>query len=84
MFPKLYLLPKDGAALASGRVALPRPSLLSFLQFVYHPVMELVFCFLVDYKYLLHTLACSGLFLGTRERRCLGQKGMRHPLATML
>lgn len=51
---------------------------------LYHPVMEFVFCFLVDYKHLLHTLACSGLFLGTREHRRLGEKGMRHPLATML
>lgn len=57
-FPKLYLLPKDGAALACGRVAPPRPSPWSFVPSVYHPVMGVsCVCFLVDYKYLLHTLA---------------------------
>lgn len=57
-FPKLYLLPKDGAAEP------PRPIPQSFLQSVYHTVMEFLVVLMVDYKYLLHTLACSGFSLG--------------------
>lgn len=34
-----------------------------------------MFCFLVDYKYLLHTLAYSGFSRGTQAHRGLGGKG---------
>lgn len=42
---------------------------------MYNPVMEfLVFYFLVDYKYLLHTLAYSGFSLGTQHTEALGER----------
>lgn len=55
-FPKLYLLPKDGAA------KLPCPAKLPA---VCVPFSDGISCFLVDYKYLLHTLARSEFSLGT-------------------
>ena len=54
-FPKLYLLPKDGAA---------RPPCPAKLPAVCVPFSD-GFRFLVDYKYLLHTLAHSEFSLGT-------------------
>lgn len=71
-FPKLYLLPKDGAALACGRVAPPRPAPRSFVPSVYHPVMEfLVFVFWLIINIYCTLLLSPGFLWGPRSTETL-------------
>lgn len=56
----------------------PCPAPRSFVLSVYHPVMEFVFCFLIDYIYCILLLAL-GFLWGPRSTEALGERGSGPP-----
>lgn len=58
-----------------GRRSHPAPLLKASICVPSSDGVSCCVSFSVDYKYLLHTLACSGFSLGTQAHRCLGGKG---------